>query len=398
MDCKNKYSCIFGGGAIRGLAYVGAIKALKELSIDIDIFVGSSVGAIVASLLAVGYNEYEIKELFLEVNFELFKDIHFGLKKNFAISKGNVFTDWLRDAIEKKYYGSNYKKGENAPVRFKDIANKLIILTTDLNKFEPFEFSIFTTPEFEIASAVRISCSMPGLMTPVEYEGKNLVDGDLLKGTPLWKLSPNICTCQNRVLEFRLEGERLSDDDNTFDFINSIYSCMTSASTNFIIDTYVKNDKYDYVKITTGDILIVNFNIDNDIRNKIIEIGYNDTMNYFKNFGKKKKLEIIQYYSELIKHIRSLKRELKYNNVEKSVSIIKNMFVYLSDVNKYIDNDIYNDLWTLKNDILSAELTKSWLKKVKFKNRTNLITSAEVLEKVVNIKNDELKNYIDRVS
>ena len=398
MDCKNKYSCIFGGGAIRGLAYVGAIKALKELSIDIDIFVGSSVGAIVASLLAVGYNEYEIKELFLEVNFELFKDIHFGLKKNFAISKGNVFTDWLRDAIEKKYYGNNYKKGENAPVRFKDIANKLIILTTDLNKFEPFEFSIFTTPEFEIASAVRISCSMPGLMTPVEYEGKNLVDGDLLKGTPLWKLSPNICTCQNRVLEFRLEGERLSDDDNTFDFINSIYSCMTSASTNFIIDTYVKNDKYDYVKITTGDILIVNFNINNDIRNKIIEIGYNDTMNYFKNFGKKKKLEIIQYYSELIKHIRSLKRELKYNNVEKSVSIIKNMFVYLSDVNKYIDNDIYNDLWTLKNDILSAELTKSWLKKVKFKNRTNLITSAEVLEKVVNIKNDELKNYIDRVS
>ena len=32
-----KYTCLFGGGAIRGLAYVGAIRALEELDIEFDI-------------------------------------------------------------------------------------------------------------------------------------------------------------------------------------------------------------------------------------------------------------------------------------------------------------------------------------------------------------------------
>ncbi len=38
----------------------------------------------------------------MHVNFELFRDIHFGFGKDFAISKGAIFLDWLRELIEKK--------------------------------------------------------------------------------------------------------------------------------------------------------------------------------------------------------------------------------------------------------------------------------------------------------
>ena len=129
------YTCIFGGGAIRGISYIGAIKALEELNINSKTIAGSSVGAIFAVLYAIGYTSEEIKNMFLKINFDLFRDIHFGFGKSFAISKGEVFLEWVRDMIEKKFYGENYRKGENPTVKFKDLDKNLIIITTDLTNF-----------------------------------------------------------------------------------------------------------------------------------------------------------------------------------------------------------------------------------------------------------------------
>lgn len=397
MTIKGNYTCIFGGGAVRGYAYVGAIKALKELQLNVKTFAGSSVGSIVASLLAVGCTADEIKDTLKEVNFELFKDIHFSINKDFALSKGNLFTEWIRDAIEKKYYGENYKKGKNEPVKFKDIDKNLVILTTDLNTFTPTEFSTFETPDFEIAQAVRISCSMPGLMTPVETEDKRLVDGDLLKGIPLWQLSKNITTPDSRILEFRLEGENVRKDGNTFDFLNSIYSCMTSASTDFIIDVFGENDKYDYVKITTGGIIVIDFNLSDEVKEHLIDIGYKDSMHYLTSPCVKKKMRNANCYERVVTYLEKLIREIKYRNCEKSKDVLKDLFLYMSDVYKYIDSDIFESLWTLKNDVLSAQTKLSFFKNKKFKDNTSLLSNAEILKKIITIKKEELISYVENI-
>lgn len=395
---KGKYTCIFGGGAVRGLAYVGAIKALKELNFNVQTLVGSSVGAIVAGFLAVGYDADEINEMLNQVNFELFRDIHFGLNKEFALSKGNIFTDWLRESIEKKYYGDNYKKGENPPVTFKDITKNLIVLTTDLNTFTPVEFSNFETPDFEIANAIRISCSMPGLMTPVEKDEKRLVDGDLLKGMPLWMLSKHINTQDSRILEFRLEGDTVSKDNNMLAFLNSIYSCMTSATTDFIMDTFGQNDRFDYIKITTGDVIVIDFNLSAQDRQMLIKSGYKDTMKYLTEKAVSKKMLISAYYKNIITFMEKLIRALKYNDISNTTDILKSLFLYLSDAYKYVDTDIFESLRTLKNDILSAPKKKSWFKGEKFRDRNLYIDKADILKKVIEAKNDELTDYISNIN
>ena len=168
MNRSLKYTCLFGGGAIRGVSYIGAIKALEELGISPDRLAGSSVGSIIAAFLAVGYTAEELKDVFLKVNFDLFKDISIGIGPLFALSKGEVFLEWVRELIEKKFYGDKYQKGANRAVTFKDITKNLVIITTDFSNFECKEFSKFETPDYEIASAVRISCCMPGLMKPIE--------------------------------------------------------------------------------------------------------------------------------------------------------------------------------------------------------------------------------------
>lgn len=397
MTDKGSYTCIFGGGAVRGIAYVGALQALDELNLNIDILAGSSVGSIVAALVAVGYSPDEINDIFMQVNFELFRDIHFGINKDFAISKGNVFTDWVRDLIEKKFYGLDYKKGENNPVLFRDIKKQLVLITTDLNTFKPYEFSTFETPDYEIAEAVRASCSMPGLMVPVEFNNKKLVDGDLMKGIPLWKLSKNLNIPKNRIIEFRLEGDNVGSNNNPFEFLNSIYSCMTSVSTDFIMENFGDNDKYDYVKITTGDLIVIDFNISQKSRNKLVEMGYNDSLRYITRDFKSKKIKIIEIYSKLINHLNALNKSLNADNVIESTENLKDMFLFLSDKKKYVDVDVFDSLITLKNDIQNDPLKRGWFKQIRFKNKLLLVNSCDILTKIIKIKLNELENFVAEI-
>ena len=315
MAREDKYTYIFGGGAVRGFAYIGAIKALQELKIKYDTIAGSSAGAIVATLLAVGYSDEEIKDILLKINFDLFRDIHFSLNSGFAFSKGEVFTKWIRKNIEKKFYGENYVKGQNKPVTFADLETNLLVYTTNLVKFDCQEFSKQETPDFEIAEAVRISCSMPGLMTLTEINGKKLVDGDLLKSKPLWTLSKNLKVGINRILEFRLEGEYEKVDNNALDFFNAIYSCMTSAATDYIIDTYGYRDDFDYIKINTGDIIIIDFNMSDYMRNKLIDIGYNQSKKYLTQDIVIKKQKLLTQYQQIYKYIIQLLDFIKSNNI-----------------------------------------------------------------------------------
>ena len=111
---ESDYFIIFGGGGIRGISYSGAYKALLEHNIKPTGYAGCSIGAVFASLVALGYTAEETYEILSNTGFEMFIDINVGFKKKelAALSKGNIFLEWIREKIEKKFYGINYQKGE----------------------------------------------------------------------------------------------------------------------------------------------------------------------------------------------------------------------------------------------------------------------------------------------
>ncbi|MCI1273767.1 MAG: patatin-like phospholipase family protein [Clostridiaceae bacterium] len=390
------YTCLFGGGAIRGLAYIGAAKALEELDIKPKRFVGSSVGSIIASLLAIGYDADGIKKSFIDVNYNLFKDIQLGFGPLIALSKGNVFLDWLRDAIESKFYGEKYEKGKNEPVKFKDIDNDLIIITTDLENFQCQEFSKYATPNFEIASAIRISSCMPGLMKPVEYEGRILVDGDLQKSVPMWKLSPNILIPDERILEFRLEGDFNKDANmkNGMDYANAVYSCMTSMSTDFIKHVYGNKDKFDYIVLNTGDILIVDFNTPMEKREEIVDMGYNQTLDYFRKKLPDKKKKILDNYNIIQGHLLRIQNQIKLNNLKKVQLEIGELFINLSELYQIIDLANYNDIKHFKDLFYSNLSNVKIFGIVRLKNKKTVEIFLSELLKTIEFKIDELDCYI----
>lgn len=351
-----EYSCIFGGGAVRGVSYVGALKALEELNVTPKIIAGSSVGAVFGGLLAIGYNAAELNEIFMQISFELFRDIHFGFGKDFALSKGEIFLDWLRDLIEQKYYGDNYKKGENAPVTFADLNRNLVVITTDLTNFKYKEFSRKETPDFEIAYAIRISSTMPGLMKPVEEDGALLVDGDLQKSWPLWRLSPSLCPDEGRILEFRLEGDYEGKGHNPINFMNTIYSCVTSLATDFIIESYGYRDKFDYIKLNTGSVVVVDFNLSQEKREELINIGYQQTLDYFNIDLKEKKKQLLKYYKPLLKHCKKVKKCILENKIKYAKNELGNLYMAFCPMRRYIDLRYYNMIDDFKENFLAAIL------------------------------------------
>lgn len=335
-----KYTCLFGGGAIRGSAHAGVVRALEELGIEIDILGGSSVGSLVAALLSVGYTPKELDDVFLSVNFELFRDISFGFNNKFALSKGEVFLDWIRELIEKKFYGEAYLKNQCKRVTFNDISKNLVIIATNMKTFTCKEFSNYETPDFEIAMAVRISCCMPGLMRAITVDNEMLVDGDLMKGKPMWSLSKNIQNSNNRILEVRLEGTFSGSDQSPIEYVNGMYSCMTSSETSFIKKVYGNRDNYDYLVIDTGNVVVVDFNYPTEKRQSIIDDGYKQTLEYFNNYLVLKKQRMLDIYTEVLDKLRQVQTFFLMKKYIAAKSAIGELFIYLNTVNNIIDKEL----------------------------------------------------------
>lgn len=387
-----KYICLFGGGAIRGAAHVGAIKAFEEYNISCDTYGGSSVGSMIAVLRAIGYSVDEIAEVFLGVNFELFRDISFGFNTKFALSKGEVFLDWIRELIEKKFYGKKYKKGKNKPVKFKDIDKNIIIISTNIKDFTCHEFSTFKTPDFEVAMAVRISCCAPGLMKPVSIEDKLLVDGDLMKSMPMWSLCDSLKNSKERIMEIRLEGEYTGDDNTPMDYVNGMYSCMTSCGTEFIKSIYNDNDMFDYIVLNTGNVIVFDFNYPLDKRQDIIDAGYNQAVEYLKNVLPLKKQKMYSIYLKILDKIRRVQEFI----LRKKYLIAKNnlaeLFILLTELKDKIDNNIFSEIVKFQK-ILFSNVKVGLLGASKCEN-LDLVKAQQLL--LINLLTDkvrELENY-----
>lgn len=392
-----KYTCLFGGGAIRGAAHVGVIKALDKLGIKPTTVAGSSVGSMIAALYAVGYTYEELAEVFLSVNFELFRDISLGFTQKFALSKGEVFLEWLRDLIEKKYYGPAYLKGQCKRVTFSDIKKNLIIMTTNMKDFSCHEFSSFETPEFEIAMAVRISCCMPGLMRAVTLGDDLLVDGDLLKGKPMWALSKNITNTEDRILEVRLEGSFSGTDQNPLEYVNGMYTCMTSAETSFIKSIYGKHDRFDYLVINTGSVIVVDFNYPTEKRQAIIDDGYRQTMEYFKNYLPLKKQKLVDTYFKILDELRKFQGFLLLKKFNAAKNCLSELFVYLAKVNTFIDSELYDSICLLQK-LVSANVKNGLLGRSKCNNLDTISKSLNNIIEDLSSRINSLEEYIRKFS
>ena len=155
-----KADIVCEGGGVKGIALLGAIYYLEEKGYTFEHFAGTSAGAIVSSLLAVGYTGKDLKNMLLNINFTDFYEKNkltllpfigptVSLFKNKGLFSGNNIEEYLNNLYKAKgktKFKDIAKNGESPlKVIASDITNKrLIVLPDDLKDYniDPMEFNI----------------------------------------------------------------------------------------------------------------------------------------------------------------------------------------------------------------------------------------------------------------
>lgn len=168
-----KIALVLGGGAARGFAHIGVIKALEAQGISPDIIVGTSAGAVVGSLYAAGLSGFQIQELSMNMQEEQVIDGS-GLYRCLAETvvsdkRGCIKGQALQDFINKNV---NARPLEKLNKTFAAVA-------TNLRTGEMVVFRSGNT-----GMAVRASSSVPVFFEPVTINGQDYVDGGLSAPVP----------------------------------------------------------------------------------------------------------------------------------------------------------------------------------------------------------------------
>jgi NTE family protein len=162
-----------GGGAARGFAHVGVIKALEAQGITADIVVGTSAGSVVGSLYAAGLNGFQIQELSMNMGEDQVLDgsgMYQCIAETMLSNKrGCIKGQALQDFINRNVHGLPMEK----------LNKTFAAVATNLKTGEMVVFRTGNT-----GMAVRASSSVPVFFEPVTISGQDYVDGGLVAPVP----------------------------------------------------------------------------------------------------------------------------------------------------------------------------------------------------------------------
>jgi NTE family protein len=156
-----------GGGAARGFAHIGVIKALESQGIFPNLVVGTSAGSVIAALYASGYRGTELQKIALSLDEAAITDWALPFSGRFG---GMIKGDALQAMVNRLVKNQTI---ENMPM-------PLGIVGTDLQTGNGVLFQRGDTGQ-----AVRASCSVPGIFQPTIIQGREYVDGGLVSPVPV---------------------------------------------------------------------------------------------------------------------------------------------------------------------------------------------------------------------
>ncbi|MBF8755623.1 patatin-like phospholipase family protein [Pseudomonas guariconensis] len=195
---RPKVGLVLSGGAARGLAHIGVLKALEEQGVRIDAIAGTSMGAVIGGLYASGYSVEELEKLATTLDWQQAlsdapprKDVPFRRKqddRDFLVKQKLSFRDDgslglplgviqgqnLSLLLESKLaHTADTRDFNKLPIPFRAVA-------TDIASGEKVVFSRGHLPQ-----VIRASMSIPAVFAPVELDGRLLVDGGMADNIPV---------------------------------------------------------------------------------------------------------------------------------------------------------------------------------------------------------------------
>jgi NTE family protein len=254
---RPRIGLVLGGGGARGFAHIGVLEELEKLRIPVDCIAGTSMGALVAGVYASGLRPDEMEDKISEVNWsDLFED-----------NPGRAELNYRDRRLSESYYpglelglteeGLEMSRGIVGGQKLKLFFNRLVGSDKGGRTIEnlPLPLSIIATDigtgervayrDGDLTKAMRASMSVPGLLAPVDYDGRRLVDGGLVDNLPVGEVRSR-CNA-DVVIAVNVGSPLIKPED-----VNSLLS-ITVQMVNILTE---QNVTHSLASLKAGDILI----------------------------------------------------------------------------------------------------------------------------------------------
>lgn len=272
----------FEGCGIFGMVYVGAIKYLEEQDLisNVNFFSGTSSGAIITTMLALGYTSSEIYDVLEKTDWNKLYDYNIGcfnFLSGFGLYKG--------DKLHKLYKQIIKNKTNSEFTTFKELylktGKKLYICAVNANKQRSEYFSVDTHPFMEIHLALRLSTSFPFIFKSLKFRGDYYVDGGVIDNYPI-----EIFNDTSTALGFNLVTDHKKDLQikNIIDFTKHMISSMSNAQNMLELNPY-KNQTV--CIFNNNDSLLTSVMDIGDMKDDLTNyyhLGYNTTVKFFDEY------------------------------------------------------------------------------------------------------------------
>jgi predicted acylesterase/phospholipase RssA len=196
----------------------------------------------------------------------IFNDSHFGIASLDAfISVITILTK---------------KKNISRKITFKKLYNKfkkdLIITGVSVNETKLYYFNHINNPDMEIITAIKISCSIPFIFKPVEYDNKVWIDGGCFNNYPIDYFTDRLDDVMGVYLE---DGETTIENfDDIPSYITQVFKCIVKGLNFGKYDKYIKNT----IKIKVYSNYNF-FDISKEEKKVLYNHGYNTVTEFYKN-------------------------------------------------------------------------------------------------------------------
>lgn len=256
----------FSGGGIKGLAYIGVFKYLEEKGIKIKAASGTSAGAIFALFAVLGIKYKQIKNIFYTINLQDFQNLSINnLFENFGLDNGEGSINFFKAIVsvitgkDSTTFGELYEKTKKELI----IAGSCI----EPECAGPVYFTHKTYPDMKIVEALRITISIPIYFSYCSFENKKYVDGALFANCPF-----DYFNDPENTIGFRLIQQSDNDCSTLDKYIIQLIHTTVFTLQNKDYKNIIK------IKINAN---ILDLNLSKEEKDKMIEIGYEKTKEYF---------------------------------------------------------------------------------------------------------------------
>jgi hypothetical protein len=324
METKNRklkplYICLSGAG-INGISFLGTLNEV-DLS-KVEVFVGSSAGGIICSLLNIGYTPNEIYKIVYTID----------LSKYLNINIDNLLEKYGFDNMTNihKFFIALLKQKIDNPetITFKDLYEKtkktLVLTGSCINTGKIHYFNHKKTPNMPIIIAMKITMAYVGIFAPIKYNNFYYFDGaffnyfpvnyiinnyDLTKKNNLTKIkedyiNTNFYNNDGLLgLAVKMDEYKLDKIDDLIKYIYGIYIGISKNYSEYML-SYTSNKKLNIssnknknntpIKDSNGHIIYIyinhdsisnsmNLKLNNDDKKKLYDLGRKHLLKYLFN-------------------------------------------------------------------------------------------------------------------